>query len=234
MRDDVFKTPIKKQFEFDEKVASVFDDMISRSVPYYALSVDLTCEFLARTLLQGAKIADFGCSTGALLLKLHEIRPDFSLIGIDDAPHMLNIARTKANAYGAKIEFRCENLLECDFKGVDCAIMNYTLQFLRPLLRPGFVRKIYDNLAENGVFILSEKLLFEDATMNKNIIEIYENYKFRQGYTKFEIAQKRQALENVLIPFSETENKNMLLSAGFRRVESIFRWANFAVFVAMK
>ena len=70
--------------------------------------------------------------------------------------------------------------------------------------------------------------------MNKNIIEIYENYKFRQGYTKFEIAQKRQALENVLIPFSETENKNMLLSAGFRRVESIFRWANFAVFVAMK
>lgn len=34
-----------KQFEFDENVASVFDDMISRSVPYYAISSDLIANF---------------------------------------------------------------------------------------------------------------------------------------------------------------------------------------------
>ena len=35
MQDKVFNKPIDKKFEFDEAVASVFDDMLSRSVPFY-------------------------------------------------------------------------------------------------------------------------------------------------------------------------------------------------------
>ena len=35
MNDKVFSKPIKKQFEFDEEVAAVFDDMLERSVPFY-------------------------------------------------------------------------------------------------------------------------------------------------------------------------------------------------------
>ena len=35
MKDKVFNKPIEKKFEFDEAVASVFDDMLSRSVPFY-------------------------------------------------------------------------------------------------------------------------------------------------------------------------------------------------------
>ena len=44
MKDEIFKEPIKKQFEFDKSVASVFDDMISRSVPFYKESSELICE----------------------------------------------------------------------------------------------------------------------------------------------------------------------------------------------
>jgi hypothetical protein len=35
MKDKVFSREIEKKFEFDEAVASVFDDMLSRSVPFY-------------------------------------------------------------------------------------------------------------------------------------------------------------------------------------------------------
>lgn len=66
-----------------------------------------------------------------------------------------------------------------------------------------------------GIFVLSEKVLFEDKKDGKDMIE-YAQYKLEQGYSKFEIAQKREALENVLVPFSETENKDMLIKAGFR------------------
>jgi len=34
-KDKVFTEKISKKFEFDEAVASVFDDMLSRSVPFY-------------------------------------------------------------------------------------------------------------------------------------------------------------------------------------------------------
>ena len=66
------------------------------------------------------------------------------------------------------------------------------------------------------------------------MIEIYENYKAEQGYTRFEIAQKREALENVLIPYTEAENRALALDAGFKRVESVFKWGNFMTFIAFK
>ena len=234
MKDEVFKTPISKQFEFDESVASVFDDMITRSVPFYQISSDLICEILQKTLKNDAKIVDFGCSTGAILLKLAQISPDFKLTGVDNSSSMLKNAQNKALAYGSKIDFINADILSFDFSGVDAVILNYTLQFIRPIKREKFIAKIYANLAPGGVLIMSEKLVVENANLQKNIIEIYENYKISQGYSQFEIAQKRQALENVLIPFKESENTEMLENAGFTTIETVFKWANFATFFAQK
>ena len=222
MKDEIFKEPIKKQFEFDASVASVFDDMIGRSVPYYAASQKLIADFLAQILPDGASAVDLGCSTASTLL------------GVDNAPAMLQNARAKIEAYGAKIELELADILECEFDARDAVLMNYTLQFIRPPKRQDFVAKIYRALNDGGVFVFSEKLIFEDKTLSKNMIEIYEKYKLEQGYSRYEIAQKREALENVLIPYTEAENRNLALSAGFKNVECIFRWANFATFVAFK
>ena len=234
MKDEIFKEPIKKQFEFDKSVASVFDDMISRSVPFYRESSDLICELLSRILAQNAKCVDLGCSTAQLLLNLALKRSDLKLVGVDNSPSMLEIATAKAKAYGAKIEFICDDILKHDFKGSECVILNYTLQFIRPIKRAEFMRKIWENLSDNGVLIFAEKLVFSDKTLSKEMIEIYENYKENQGYSKYEIAEKRKALENVLIPYTEDENKTLALSSGFSSVECIFKWANFAVFMAKK
>ena len=45
--DKVFSQPIKKQFEFDESVASVFDDMLERSIPFYKEVISLICDPLS-------------------------------------------------------------------------------------------------------------------------------------------------------------------------------------------
>ena len=234
MKDEIFKEPIKKQFEFDKSVASVFDDMISRSVPFYKESSNLICELLSRILNKNAKVVDLGCSTAELLLNLYQIRNDLTLFGVDNSLSMLEIAQNKASAYGAKINFSCKDILDYDFKCSECVILNYTLQFIRPIKRAEFMRKIYENLSDNGVLIFSEKLVYSDKTLSKEMIEIYEAYKENQGYSKFEIAQKRKALENVLIPYTEEENKTLALSSGFKNCEIIFKWANFAVFLARK
>jgi tRNA (cmo5U34)-methyltransferase len=49
-----------------------------------------------------------------------------------------------------------------------------------------------------------------------------------------EISQKREALENVLIPYKLSENNLMLREAGFSHVEVFFKWYNFAGMVAVK
>jgi len=49
-----------------------------------------------------------------------------------------------------------------------------------------------------------------------------------------EISQKREALENVLIPYKLSENIALLKEVGFRTVEVFFKWYNFTGLVAVK
>ena len=147
---------------------------------------------------------------------------------------MIERARKKAKAYGAKIEFLESDILDFDFKEAQAFVANYTLQFIRPLKRERFVKTLYEKLDKDGVFIFSEKVISEDKKLDRQLIDIYFEYKRSQGYSEFEIAQKREALENVLVPFSMKENEEMLKNAGFKHVEIVFRWANFATFFARK
>lgn len=235
-KDSIFKNDLGEKFSFSKEVASVFDDMLPRSVPYYNDNIALTAE-----LLRGRRaICDLGCSTGNLLLFLAQNLNCEILCGVDNSAPMLEIAKAKANAYGAKIDFIKADILEfftldSAQKGkFDAIISNYTMQFIRPQKRESLCKKIYENLQKNGIFIMSEKLVSEDKWLDKRLIDIYHNFKARNGYSKTEISKKREALENVLIPFSQDENVAMLKNAGFRAVEVVFRFGNFATFIALK
>ncbi|KAA6226359.1 MULTISPECIES: carboxy-S-adenosyl-L-methionine synthase CmoA [unclassified Campylobacter] len=234
MRDKLFQKTPQKQFEFDKNVASVFDDMLKRSIPFYSENLNLCANIIAKMAKKNAKICDLGSSTANLLIKLFELRKDFLLCGVDEASAMLDLARTKAKAYGTNIEFIQANLNDFNFFKNDIFIASYTLQFIRPMQRQALVDKIYKFLNKGGFFILSEKILYENAKIAKIMIELYFEFKQRQGYSEFEIASKREALENVLIPYTQKENIKMLENAGFSRIESIFKWANFESFIAFK
>jgi tRNA (cmo5U34)-methyltransferase len=235
MIDKVFEKSITKQFEFDEEVASVFDDMLDRSVPYYKEMLRLTTNFALQYLEKNDIVYDLGCSTASTLIELHKKSTfDLELIGIDNSNAMLNRAKNKCKAFGVDINFICGDIHEINFKPSKVIISNYTLQFIRPLQREKLIQKIYDSLDENGVFIFSEKVISNDKSLNKQLIDEYYDFKIKQGYSEFEISQKREALENVLIPYTEEENKKMLLDAGFKTCETLFKWVNFATFIAKK
>lgn len=234
-KDKVFTQPITKQFEFDENVAVVFDDMLERSIPFYKEVIELTCKCIDMQAKEGARVIDLGCSTANTLLSLHKKSTKrFEMVGVDNATAMLHLAQQKIQAYGASIELRNEDMLKTSLEGFDVVIANYMLQFIRPLERSTFVEKIYQGLNAGGLFIFSEKVVFQDKELNKQMIDLYYDFKRSHGYSDFEISQKREALENVLIPYTEEENKKMLRNAGFEVVETIFKWANFTTFIAKK
>jgi len=79
-----------------------------------------------------------------------------------------------------------------------------------------------------------EKVLTEESQFNRNFIKYYYNYKRRNHYSELEISQKREALENVLIPYKLRENMHMLEEAGFSHCETFFKWYNFSGIVAVK
>ena len=235
MVDKVFEKSIIKQFEFDEEVASVFDDMLNRSVPFYKemqrLSINFACNFLD----EKDKVYDLGCSTASTLIELSKhCEHNLELIGIDNSTAMLNRASKKAKAFGVDIELINSDLHDVNYTNAKLILSNYTLQFIRPLQREKLVKKIFDSLEDEGIFIFSEKVISSNSKLNKQSIDEYYEFKKTQGYSEFEISQKREALENVLIPYTEEENKKMILDAGFSHCETIFKWVNFATFIAIK
>lgn len=235
MNDKVFTKPIKKQFEFDEEVAAVFDDMLLRSVPFYGESQKITEFFVLKKLENGAILYDLGCSTASLLLSIHrKLTCEATLIGLDNSEAMLSQARKKCDAYGANIEVKNGDILNYNYEQADVFVSNYTLQFIRPLVREELVKKISASLKKEGIFIFSEKVISHHSKLNKDLIECYYGFKKGQGYSEYEIVQKREALENVLVPYSEEENIKMALNSGFTHCEVVFRWANFATFIAIK
>ena len=234
-KDELFNKPILKQFEFDKEVASVFDDMLNRSIPFYDEMLDLTTSFAIKYCNEKSVIYDLGCSTGSTLINIAQ-KSDLSLklIGIDNADAMLERAEQKSKAYGLEIELLNADIFDINLKSSDVIISNYTLQFIRPLLREKLIKKIFDSLNDSGIFIFSEKIITENKVLNKMMIDKYYDFKKTQGYSEFEIAQKREALENVLIPYSVEENEKMCKDAGFFSFETIFKWNNFATFIAIK
>ena len=233
--DKVFTEKISKKFEFDEAVASVFDDMLSRSVPFYDEVRKLVISLILAEQKEGMKVLDLGSSTAKFLLDLHaKMSVDMQLKGLDNSQAMLDRAAQKCQAFGANVALELADMLTYPYSNEDVIVANYTLQFIRPIQRLELIKKLFNGLDDDGMFIFSEKIVFEDKVLDKQMIDIYYEYKKEQGYSEYEIAQKREALENVLIPFTIKENIQMCKDAGFTKIETVFQWANFVTFVVKK
>lgn len=242
-RDKLFIEPKDhtSDFKFDDKVVEVFDDMISRSVPLYMEQQEMITEIGKYFSAKGTNTYDLGCSTATTLINLcYKVDSSICLIGYDNSLPMIKKAKEKIEQHGfeGRIEVRYGDLNgdldEIVMENASLVTLCWTLQFIRPLKRGNLIRKIYDSLIENGVLLLTEKILTNNSLMNRFFVNFYYDHKYRNGYTKEEIDGKREALENVLIPYRIDENIEMLTRNGFEIVETYFQWYNFAGLICIK
>ncbi|HTS47191.1 MAG TPA: carboxy-S-adenosyl-L-methionine synthase CmoA [Bryobacteraceae bacterium] len=242
-KDEIYLRPEKRarDFEFDADVAEVFDDMLERSIPFYLEQQAMIKTMCRQLWVPGTNLYDLGCSTATTLIGLClDLPPSAKLIGYDNSLPMLERARRNvaANQLQERIELRHADLngqlanLKLSNAGV--ITMCWTLQFVRPLGRDNLIRWIYDALVDDGVLIVTEKILTNNGNMNRLFIDYYYEFKRRNGYSDTEIARKREALENVLIPYRLEENVDLFRRNGFEMVETFFQWFNFAGFLCVK
>lgn len=238
-KDTVYREPRPiADFAFDEAVASVFDDMLNRSVPFYQEIQRMIAEMATDFATEGSNIYDLGCSTGNTLLSLGAaVGKTVRLIGVDYSEDMLKRCRDNLAGHGFEHahELICADLNQgMHIEGASMVTMVLTMQFIRPLYRDTLTRSILRGLNDNGCLILVEKVLGEHSIFNRQFINYYYDLKKRRGYSELEIAQKREALENVLVPYRLMENREMLLRAGFRCCDVFFKWYNFCGMIALK
>lgn len=239
-KDQVFSGEIRKasDFRFGAQVASVFDDMVNRSVPFYGEIQRMVAELAANHAKEGSAVYDLGCSTGTTLLGMDVlVDKNIRFVGVDDSPDMLDKCRAKLNESGfsRSLDLVCADLnQDVEISNASVVVCCLTLQFVRPVYREKLIKAIYKGLQPGGVLILVEKILAENTQFNRDFIHYYYNYKRRNNYSELEISQKREALENVLVPYKLSENICLLRDAGFSQTETFFKWYNFAGLIAVR
>ena len=239
-KDDIYARPIGAlpEFAFDDEVVRVFPDMIKRSVPGYSTIIAMTGLLAARYARPGTGCYDLGCSLGASTLAMRQqvSAPDCRIIGVDNSESMIRRCRkvVDTDLHQLPVELRCEDIEDTAIENASVVVLNFTLQFVPLERRADLIRKIFDGLCPGGILVLSEKVVFADPHLDELNIELHHQFKRANGYSDLEIAQKRQALENVLVPETLDAHRQRLATAGFNSCDVWFQCFNFASLVALK
>lgn len=243
-KDTLFADPLGdiSQFAFDDSVARVFPDMIKRSVPGYGTIVSMTGLLAAKYARAGTRLYDLGCSLGASTLAMRQaIRPDSNLggceiISVDNSTAMLERCRSviDTDTSDTPVQLLCANLEDVPITNASVVVLNFTLQFVALEQRDAVIKAIYAGLEPGGIMLLSEKVMFEDPHLDALNIDLHHQFKRANGYSEMEIAGKRSALENVLVPETLKAHKARIANAGFRSCDVWFQCFNFASLVALK
>ena len=225
-------------FQFDQKVVDAFPDMIKRSVPGYSTIVHMTGYLAAQYAQSHSACYDLGCSLGTTTLAMrHKINAaNCKIIAVDNSPQMIERCRLVVDADSADLPVE---LVETDIQQVkidnaSVCTLNFTLQFIELDKRDHLLQNIFDGMRPKGILIISEKLLFEDADHQTLMNDLHHYFKRSNGYSDLEIAQKRDSLENVLVPETFVKHKERLEKIGFTGVELWFQCFNFSSFIAFK
>jgi tRNA (cmo5U34)-methyltransferase len=229
-------------FRFNEAVASVFPDMLRRSIPGYAASIEAIGSLAARYVTPGTNCYDLGCSLGAATLAMRQGigAGDCTIFAIDNAAAMTDrcqelIAEDDAqNHPQTAVEIVLGDIRDAEIDNASMVVMNYTLQFLEVDDRDAMIARIFNGLLPGGLLVLSEKVVDEDEHMEELLVDLHHEHKRRNAYSALEVSRKRAALENVLLPESVAAHRRRLQQAGFAHTAVWLRYFNFVSIVAIR
>lgn len=234
--DDIYQNERPyKHFVFDEEVVSVFPDMISRSVPGYWLSNQSIGIMSARYAKPNTNIYDLGCSLGAStysILKQKTLN-GAQVIAVDSSKEMVQHYKSALLKQfpDAPVHIHCANICDFPLENASVVILHYTLQFVPVEKRTALLAKIRSALAPDGVLLLSEKIRFDDGSMEHDIRTWHHDYKAAQGYSPLEIEQKARDIQYSMQTDTWNTLHQRIEEAGYAKCTLWMRCYGFSSFV---
>jgi tRNA (cmo5U34)-methyltransferase len=232
------------RFVFDEKVVDVFPDMINRSVPGYSTILMMIGQLAGRYAQANSRCYDLGCSLGgatfAMANHIHKANINgVEIVAVDSSPAMVTRLQTLAHSDAARfastqLRIVLADILDIDIQGASIVVLNFTLQFIPLEQRRALLRKIAEGMLPGAMLVLSEKITFENKQHDTLVNDMHHFFKASNGYSQMEIAQKRSALENVLIPETLATHVQRLHDCGFQQANVWFQCFNFVSLIATK
>ena len=237
MRDNLFNANIDiADFRFDKEVVEVFDDMVRRSVPGYDSMIQMIGLITRMYGQENTNYYDLGSSTGttSLAIALNNKHKNNQFFAIDNSEAMVNKCQQNLKSKIDNLQAICSDINQIHIENASIVVLNLTLQFIDVKDRSNLIKKIYEGLNPGGVLIISEKIHFEDKETQDQFTNLHVDFKKENGYSELEIANKRQAIENVLITDTKAIHIGRLKDCGFKDTSCFFQCLNFVSFLSVK
>jgi tRNA (cmo5U34)-methyltransferase len=209
--------------------------MIARSVPGYAATLRLIGSIADRYVPEDGKVYDLGCSLGAASRSVvRQIGDRAQITAVDSSEAMIQKLTQELNGKESScIHPVLLDIRESEIQDSNLTLLNFTLQFIPIADRLPLLQHIAAGTRPGGVLVLSEKISFDDPDVENEMIALHEAFKRENGYDDMEIAGKRKALENVLIPETVAAHQARLQEAGFATSTVWLQCFNFVSLIAI-
>ena len=177
-------------------------------------------------------LIDLGIGTGLELDAIYKRFPEIKVTGLDIAENMLKLLQEKYP--DRKIRLYCESYFHYDFGNClyDVALSVMTLHHYNHQTKKDLYRKIYNCINRNGVYIECDYMLSEYE---------YENPQEQEDlyFSEFERLKNEQGITDNReyhfdTPCTVSNQKKMLIEAGFTSVNEVWRNKNTVILIADK
>lgn len=224
------------RWSFGGEVPKHFVEHIRRSVPLYDEGHALVCQLSEFFLRSDSLCYEIGTSTGELMAKLinhNKNKIGVRFVGLDNEPAMVDAAKSLQKPEDP-VSFELADIVFKELDPCDLIVAYYTIQFIAPKFRQSVLDKIYGSLEWGGALILFEKVRGPDARFQDINNQLYTAFKRENGFNGEEILNKSESLKGVLEPFSTEGNLDLLRRAGFKDIQSVFKYVCFEGFLCIK
>lgn len=225
---------VSRSHEYFREIASKYDSMVLRVVPRYE---EMLAELVRCLPENPASVLELGCGTGRLTELLAANYPDAAITAVDAAPEMIEVARERV-AYGneaaGRVEFVASTFEEFSASDGNYDMVASNLSLHHIVDKGPYYARLRKMLAPDGFLALGDELTAEAPRIDALNRGDWEAFARQPGHlTEDELADILR--HDAEFDHYETlrEQITMLSAAGFDPVDCVWRWRNYAVFVAV-
>ena len=220
---------LEEMSDFFNNRAKVYDEKHIENIDGGIESKRIIASFFP---LHTKTMIDLGIGTGLELEAIFNRFPDIEVTGLDIAEDMLNLLIKKYPE--RKINLHCESYLDFDFGNClyDVALSVMTLHHYNHQTKIDLYKKIYNCLNSNGVYIECDYMLSECKYKNPQKQEDLFFLEFERFKKEQNIADNKEYHFDT--PCTVSNQKKMLLEAGFARVKEVWQQGNTIILIADK
>ena len=205
--------------------AEEYDLKVEKTIPFYSEFYEQTIDLIKTFGFRNANWLDTGCGTGALISKAISVNDfdGFQFVLCDPSEEMVDVTKNNLAENKRVLDFcvcSSQQLRYTDEFNIITAIQSH--HYMKYDNRVIALKKCYEALKENGVFICFENFAPNCDKSKSIVLNRWGRYQYMHGKSDSDVETHLARYGKNYFPITISEHFNILKNCGFRVIETFW------------